>query len=565
MKLTVNGNKIVLPVNATISIERKSPFTNNNTGSFSYPFPVPTIPNQKVMGFPGRLQRVGDLTGQTFVLEDKGLQVMRGEVDYDDIDAEEIGVILKSGYTEFYKNIEGKILGEINYGSESWPASIEDYTDPATLPIYSKLLEWDTANTTSNGKYVLAPFLITPASGTGKVYVNYQWSNNSNVTKLKLVTSVSNNNLSYGCFCLQFYFSFVLRKIFEGQGYTIMQDDFIGSEFNKAVFFGRIMSVQINGFASGGHAIITPDMASLEYSELMPRIDVIAFINLVKDMFCLFYEIDELKKEVKIKFKKNIFSTENLDTELLRELVGWTHNEQKTNDGFVLKYIDQDDELATYTDYPDIITVVTSLPTANTEGKVVSLNSTAGKLRLYLTVKNSDDTFEWKPCCRLQQVLSGNGENKIELNAKVPMQTTYTIEGSATVYECISLMSITKNTGSPFTDVNTLIMTLYHGRKTFGSQSYPYASFDRYSLDGTIDVEMSLKPSYLYNKVYSEFIDWQTYRSRPFDKYFELTLKQLIALQWGKRYMIGNLIVIFDTMNYELPFRGTVQLKGFTG
>ena len=85
MKLTVAGNQIALTEGTVISIERSTPFLNDDTGSFSFPFPVPTLPNQRVLGWPGNLERTGDIPDQTFVLEDSGLQILLGEVDYDEI------------------------------------------------------------------------------------------------------------------------------------------------------------------------------------------------------------------------------------------------------------------------------------------------------------------------------------------------------------------------------------------------------------------------------------------------------------------------------------------------
>jgi len=52
--------------------------------------------------------------------------------------------------------------------------------------------------------------------------------------------------------------------------------------------------------------------------------------------------------------------------------------------------------------------------------------------------------------------------------------------------------------------------------------------------------------------MYSEFLNWQTYRARAFTKYIELTLVQLVALQWGRRYNIDGIEVILDKINNEL-------------
>ncbi|MEI7527088.1 MAG: hypothetical protein WCJ95_22250, partial [Mariniphaga sp.] len=117
-----------------------------------------------------------------------------------------------------------------------------------------------------------------------------------------------------------------------------------------------------------------------------------------------------------------------------------------------------------------------------------------------------------------------------------------------------------------FTSNMPLSITLYHGRKTFaGLVNYPYCSASKISMDGLLNTGMSLKPVYLYNAVYAEFLNWKTYRAREFTKYIELSLNDVVALQWGKRYVIDGVVVILNKINYELPYCGIVELDGFTG
>ena len=106
MKLTINNKAIALPVGGTISLERVSPFMNDNSGSYSFPFPVPTLPNQQNLGWPGKLERIGDVIDQTFILEESGVQILRGSVEYDSVTKDEIGLILQSGATEFNKKMD---------------------------------------------------------------------------------------------------------------------------------------------------------------------------------------------------------------------------------------------------------------------------------------------------------------------------------------------------------------------------------------------------------------------------------------------------------------------------
>ena len=587
MKLTIAGNQIALTEGTVISIERSTPFLNDDTGSFSFPFPVPTLPNQRVLGWPGNLERAGDIPDQTFVLEDSGLQILLGEVDYDEITVNEIGIILKSGFTEFTKRMEGKKLGDIEYGGETWPINTPqvpwttEALTPITNGINNKLLEWDAANTTNNGKYVVCPFFISrsdaPAWGfveevNAHTYdVNYAMGRVSFFRPWSNIGQTSGYGYQEASYSLQFYVSFVLRKIFENAGYTIGVDDFFDSEFNNAIIYSNIIHIAMSVKNSEPVAVI-PSLTSLEYKTLMPKIEILDFLKMIQDMFCVMYEIDELKKEVQIKFKKNIFLPENLDGMKIVEMAGWSHMEQKAFKGFALRYKDQDDELDTFTEWPEISIVKLTLPAPTVEGEIFQSSYD----RSFITEKNDADTLVWKEVGRLKEVKTGEGEFEVELNVNVPKQTTYLCNGLN--FECPSILSISKNPSIPsfagygvnvlnkpaVTFVEALYVTLYHGRKTFTTIGTPYTSFDRYSRDGTIDTGMSLKPAYLYDKVYLEFINWQTYRARGFTKYIQLSLLQLLALQWGKRYMINGTVVILDKINYDLPYTGTVEISGFS-
>ena len=263
MKLTVNSRLIALPVATTISIERTSPLLNEDTGSFSYPFAVPTLPNQHHLGWPGKLQRAGDIAVQSFVLEDAGIQILRGQVDYDEVTANEIGLVLQSGNTEFTRQIEGKMLTDLDYGSEWWPGSSFEYINIPSLD--DKLTEWDAANTTDNGKYVVTPFIVTDVNGPFEV--NRQDWSGAGLTHLKYgyFENLYLNANGYGAFCLQFKVSFVLQTIFESQGYAITENNFADAEFNKAIFFGKIMSIYHTGLSK-----LSLEFNPLQLSTLMP-------------------------------------------------------------------------------------------------------------------------------------------------------------------------------------------------------------------------------------------------------------------------------------------------------
>lgn len=555
MKLTVNDKEIALQVGSTISIERTSPFNNENTGSYSFPFAVPTLPNQQKLDWPGKLQRVVDMEEQTFILEDGGIQLLRGEVDYDEISSDEIGMILQSGNTEFMKQMEGKKLADIDYGHEWWPPLMDTGST-----IFDKLEEWDLANTIDNGKYTVAPFQVKNATTGLTINVNAQLCDRP-VSCLKLVFQENTGHFNY--MSLQFKVNFIVEAIFESAGYTILENALGTSIFKNLILFSRIFNVFCYQIETGGIIVnIGFENEELKYSGLMPGVLVTDFLTDIKNLLCLMIEIDDVRKEVRIKFKKDIFLDENLESLQLKELAGWSHMEEKASQGFLIRYGDQDEELDTYTEWPEpfIALVVSSLPEPTTVDMIVKVLPTG---RLYITVMNDDDVPEWKRVGRLQEILVGDGENEIVLEINIPAQYEYSQDGVA--FEAPSVLSLAVNPEKSFTAVNKLILTIYQGRQTFGGVSFPYASAEATTFDGVITNSANLIPQFLYDNVYEDFMNWSTYRLRGFTKNIALTLPQLISLQWGKRYIINGVVVILDVINYDLPYKGNVEIRGFTG
>lgn len=556
MKLTVNGKLILLPQDAKVTIERNSPYSNDNAGTFSFPFPVPNLPNQLDLQFPGKLSRAGNIPDQYFILEETGIQIFRGIVAYDQNIYDQIGMILQSGNAEFFALVKDKYLTDIDYGSEWWEPGANSAGYTISPDITDKLAAWDIANTTDNGKYVATPFWIKDSVG-GDLNVNQQdWIGPMN-TKLGLFYTGGFPGIARGIFCLQFRVSFILQTIFTSQGYTIIENALASSQFYKAIMFGKIINI---GVTLMDRLNIIWD--KLEYSVLMPDILITDFLTAIKTMFGLVYEINEIKREVHIKFLKDLFLPANLDPLVIPELLGWIHEEVKSGTGMKLRYTGQDNDLDTKTDFTDNWFVTAPpLPAPAMENSIYLVMSTG---RYYCAVKNSSGSLAWQEIGRLEESGIGDLSKSIDINVKVPAQKTYVTHSIN--LEAPSIPSIIRDDVNYLTNV-PLIITLYHGRKTMaGLVNFPFATADEFSQDvtGAIDLEMSLKPHYLMVNVYQDYMAWKSYRARGFTKYVQLSLKDLVALQWGKRYMINGIAIILDKVTYDLPYTGQVQIDGFT-
>ncbi len=546
MKLTIGGKQIALPKDARISIQRSSPALNEDTGSFSYPFPVPTAPNQQILGWPGKLQRSGEMADQTFILEDSGLQVFSGEVDYDLITKNEIGVILKSGYTVFRSKMSGKKLGEIDYGSESWLP--ENYT---AQQVTAKLSEWDLANTNGNQKYIVSPVAINDALYTTSV--DAQVNKIDKLTgNLKYDTGGTRQNVNL--YMLQFLASFMIDKIFESAGYTVFSNELKTSEFSQLVVFSRIINITYGSVRFGIPGL--EQTGILHYSKLMPDVPVLEFIDNIAGLLCLMYDIDERKKSVRILFKKNIFEPGNVDDLKMVELAGWQHSEERNSGGFKIGYKSQDSELDTRSDYiPE--REVSTLPTPSIDGEIVHVTSQNID---YITV-TTNEIKEWKQIGRLKEYISGTGSESIELALKIPRAVVHP-DG----YPVPKLELTPLNRSYAFENLKETIVSIYHGRKNINSMNIPLLSGDSWGVAGgwSIGLTPHLAPACIYEQVYKDFLNWKAFKARGFTKFIELTLPQVLALRWDKKYNIDGIEVILDKINFELPHYGMVKIEGFT-
>jgi len=534
MKLSIGNQPIAIPEDANISIEKSSPMLGSDATSFSYTLPVPRLPNQQLLGWPGHLERIWEIPTATFILEDQGIQVVAGEVEFDDIDDENIGVILKSGSTEFWSKIKDKKMTDVGFGSEAW---LGDETSWALFDF--KRQEWDAYNAAENSPVIAVQWAMDNEDNSAEIL--------GNTWLVYLPTP------EYVPFMLQFKAWYLIEKIFEHFGYTILADNLKTSEFVNLIVFTRPFYFMFSG---GPVILVNPIVYILNYAELMPDITVQDFLDGIKSIPGLIFLIDDQNKLVTITFQRSLFEPESIDLMPITELKGWIHREHESTDGYQLAYQSQDDENDTKIDYIIDETVADTLPSATIEGRIVHVTNVN---RDYITKKkSSDSSLYWSMIGRLKPLISGNGGLKIEFPVKVP-QSHY-LDNILNPYLPID---ITKKTGMSYlinNDMTELYVSLYRGIVGVGGgTTRPLIYAEKYG-EGT----PSLVPADLYTDVFEKYITWKTLYARACTKYIQLTLPQLIALQWGKRYFIGGIRVVLEKINYEVPFTGIVKVGGYT-
>lgn len=539
MKLSIGNQPVVIPKDANISMEKSSPVLGSDATSFSYPFPVPRLPNQQILGWPGKLERDGEISDKTFILEDQGIQVAVGEVEYDDIDDASIGVILKSGSTEFWAKIKDVKLPDVDFGSETW---LTDITSSELIA--AKYTEWDADNAAENAPVVRVPFLIDNDTSTAEILGNTWYMGIGSTQPL--------------AFMLQFRAWYMIEKVFENFGYTVTANALKTSEWAQLIVFTKPFYFAITPSEEDPAVLwVFPSTNELVYSGLMPDINVQDFLDGIKSTPGLVFSIDDRKKEVIITLLRDLFSPENIDPMEITELKGWQHRECEATDGYQLAYQDQDDENDTKIDYLVNQTVETTLPSPTSEGTIIHVTSVN---RDYIVKKKaSDSSLYWSMIGRLKPYTSGNGGLKIEFNVKVPQ--THTLNSNLHPYIPIGpSRKYDQTLWMLYTNMTELYISLFRGYVSVGGSIALLICAEKYAPN----VYPSLEPSDLHAISYEAYSTWKSTTARGFTKYIQLTLTQLMSLQWGKRYFISGVRVVLEKINYEVPFTGIVKVDGYT-
>jgi hypothetical protein len=582
MRLSVGSQPVALPVDATISVEKLSPVLSDEVGSFSFPFPVPTRPNQRVLGWPGKLERAGEIADKTFILEDHGVQVLRGEVEYDSVTRDEIGVVLKSGLTEFFARLEdandgdGARMADLDLGSEAWFGTGFTTWDA----FMAKLTAWDDTNRDAEGAYAVAPFRVTTESG-----VTFDGNKHDNTSHLVAPDIWVEGVGSYFQYMLQFRVWWLIGKIFEAYGYTVLQNDLKDGDFSGLVLLSRTFSVSIQPVdleaypeAVSNDITVWPFVENLVYAYLMPDVKVQDFLDEMKTLAGIRFIIDDQKKEIKIVSLKNIMTATG-ESAVLTELSGWEHKEERAGSGYLISFQGQADELDTRDDYVVNSTVdnLNDVSPPNYKDIVVHVNSyhrdyISIESALLLNPPYSYTSINWwyagwyyKAIGRFKPYTFGRQETKIECNVLVPIADQ--VEANLWKGPSITASFGVAEHDMTMASLSEIMVSLYRGLVSNSVivdvpvqlPALPLLSADRYFTNVTV----WLSPEGLYMNVYSDYLTWKNSRVRSFTKYIQTSLPELLTLAWDKTYVMNGIRVILSKISYELPFTGIVKVEGF--
>ena len=469
--------------------------------------------------------------------------------------------------------MEGNDISGLDLGKETW------LTGFTSENINAKLAEWDSHNRNfpSDGhEYVVLPFYVNNSSGE-KLLIN-DHENNDGEAKLKTVTINDYDGFS-GQYCIQFSAARLLNRVLKAAGYRVVKNELIGTEWEKVCLFGKIITLSHDvtptwestielpgGVEISGSYLIkdSPYGDYLNYADIVPDWDVDDFITKLKKLFCVTVDFDNKEKTVSVYFNKSIFLTDPII--LKNEIGDPDHGEYDEQEGFELSVGSQDDSNATlsnddkYEDYAIFTNVDTYqyLPGASNDyrNKAFYVKDTGRKYRC-----ENDNGWKWKRIGRLEPYIEGEGENVKPIDVSIPQNVEL---GKIDVpYIQYSF----PDDPETFEDMGKLAFTFFQGLYTVNDVEYRILSADRYSLDSldtVFDFGKSLMPSYLYEQLYRQYLNWDTYRKREFTKYFLMKLADVVNLKWDQRYAIDGVAVILNQKKFDLPYEGVVELNGYT-
>lgn len=335
----------VLGKDQSISIERTNPVFNES-GTFSYPFPIPYTHNRHIFGelsLPENEKRIDEFQYK-FELYSQGLFILTGDVEIAEGEiTDTIDLQLRSGNNTFWNSIKDLNCRQVNQAKEVTVANIVEIkpggrNEPRKViePVYNVRLPYPQANFCSV-RIILNP--VTDTDDDGNEIIR---------------TPVFEPSSPYAGIC--FYVLYLLDCLFNTLHINVTENDALAYEdFKRLAFFvtTRVTRQVISSDQKSGFVYATSDN--------FPDKTVTEVLESLKAAFGLILIIDEFSNSVRIKLLKNILTNSQSDT-----LTGRVISVSKVLDkskNVVIKYEgDKNDTSFTYNDYGN----VTPIPDYNT-------------------------------------------------------------------------------------------------------------------------------------------------------------------------------------------------------
>ncbi|MFH0756917.1 MAG: hypothetical protein V2B15_06505 [Bacteroidota bacterium] len=384
-----------------------------------------------------------------------------------------------------------------------------------------------------------------------------------------------------------FYLCFVISKVFETYGYVIESNAFLDD--------AELKTLVVTNFNSGYMAIATRQY-DLKFSDAMPHVPIGEFISGLERLFNVTFFINDGSKTVVI--KKNGAIVKSASSKKLT-LVDRELKQEDPIDGFSLNYtMDPDDSFSSVKTIEGLVIGITVDNKADLDAYLAGsypnqLAFISNNDLYYISTRNDQEPTGWVWAEYTRDYFGyteGAGDHEISTDVNTILTdddviTDLYTEGGGTesaILPKTNVSCINEYGWQQFKSFNTLRLLFYRGIVPSGGVlsgigsvgepgtqecDYPLASPDVYRANQTVDhkfgrikipaANQALKwggPYGLYLTHWKDYLYWFLNIRRAATDYYNLTLEELLGINFWEKYQAGDQSVLFRTINIDLDF-----------
>lgn len=331
LSLKVNDQVLDLPDNFAITFNKKSP-AFHDIGSYSYPFRIQnTLRNASILGFKHRIENATDpyLTFQVTLLWKNNVissGIMKCQLAGRDY--YEGTIYPDSG--DFYYDLKNRFLNQFDYGK------IEFDTEDDAIDYFNECVDYyHPARKICFPEIFNDVYFEPPTTNSGLTYFNtYFLRQGTWDWKLLLLTP---ERLERTLLMPHLFFKYVIKVLFEGLGYKLVDQVFNHADYNRLVVFNAL---SCNDLLEKIDYLVT----SIQFNAHLPNLLIADFIKSVEMLWNVRFFIDNSRRVVKLVSMNDVMRAGET-TDFSKNILGITLDlEEKINGYHMMMELDPDDE-----------------------------------------------------------------------------------------------------------------------------------------------------------------------------------------------------------------------------
>lgn len=325
MEIEVEKGILDLDNESAINIERTNPLFNEQ-GSMSLPFSIKrTLKNDYLLDFPHKYERKNIFDVKREANIRSGLLNENASLEILSVDSEKVESVFYLYESSFYSRVKEVKLTTVFDGIERWFQPKKELTEEERVEYVSHILDMFEqivfGEVDTSREFTVFPAAVecelspkslgnigvgktTPQNVINEVYLYYQEGNNVPEKRFRAKYPYSYEdsegnaiNVPAGYGASPFLrFNYVLKRIFEYFGLTLLPNIFDLPEYSRMIVVNNTMDAIIGGY--------------LIESQLVPDCTVNEFLDIIREGFCADFKIDTSEKTVEIIFFNDVVAAE---------------------------------------------------------------------------------------------------------------------------------------------------------------------------------------------------------------------------------------------------------------